>query len=203
MSETILSSFLRLRASEPGRRLFTYVDDQGRDDAHLTACELGEAADRVVASLRGLGFEPGDRALLVYPPSLDFIEAFLGCMAAGVIPVPVYPPNPFKLKKDLATFSAIAANAGAKGILTTSSYDRSRTAGAVTSFFSKDAPRWPELPWHRTDRLRDPATPPAWHEPTERQRARVPAVHVRIHGGAEGRDHQPRQPRVRSDGERA
>ncbi len=165
MTETILSSFLRLRDSEPERRLFTYVDEHGRDDAYLSVGELGEAADCVVASLRSLGFEPGDRALLVYPPSLDFIEAFLGCLAAGVIPVPVYPPNPFKLKRDLATFSAIAENAGAKGILTTSSYDRTRTAGAVTSFFSKDAPRWPDLPWHRTDRLRDPRVAPVWHLP--------------------------------------
>jgi acyl-CoA synthetase (AMP-forming)/AMP-acid ligase II len=164
--ETILSSFQTLRDTSPDRRIFTWVDERGRDESSLTAAELGEAADRTAAALRSWGFVPGDRAILVYPPSLEFIEAFLGCLAAGVIPVPVYPPNPFKLKKDLATFSAIAANAGARGILTNTAYDRSRSAGAVTSFFSKDTPSWPDLPWHRTDRLRDPRGAVDWHTPT-------------------------------------
>jgi acyl-CoA synthetase (AMP-forming)/AMP-acid ligase II len=151
--------------------MFPFVDERGRDEASLTVRQLGDAADRVVESLRGWGLRPGDRVLLVYPPSLDFIGAFLGCLAAGVLPVPVYPPNPFKLRKDLATFGAIAANAGACGILTSSGYDRSRSAGAVTSFFSPDAARWPRLPWYRTDRLReargvrDVRGPVPWHLP--------------------------------------
>ena len=165
VTDSIISSFLRLRASEPDRRMFTFVDEQGRDEATLTARELGDAADRVVQALCGWGFVPGDRAILVYPPSLDFIGAFLGCLAAGVLPVPVYPPNPFKLKKDLATFSAIAANAGARGVLTNSGYDRSRSAGAVTSFFSTDAPRWPSLAWYRTDKLRPVRAPVTWRQP--------------------------------------
>jgi len=165
VTETILSSFLRLRASDPDRHMFTFVDENGRDEASLTVRQLGEAADRVAHSLRGWGFVPGDRAILVYPPSLDFVAAFLGCLAAGVIPVPVYPPNPFRLKKDLATFTAIAGNAGARAVLTNSTYDRSRSAGAVTSFFSADAPRWPSLAWHRTDKLRPVPGPVAWYEP--------------------------------------
>ncbi|OKI46062.1 fatty acyl-AMP ligase [Micromonospora sp. CB01531] len=165
MTESILSSFRRLRETTPQRRIFTYVDDIGDDQDVLTVEQLGQAADRVVAALRAWGFAPGDRAILVYPPSLDFIEAFLGCLAAGVIPVPVYPPNPFKLKKDLAGFASITADAGARGALTTTGYDRSRSVGAVTTLISKDTPRWPALPWHRTDRLRDPAGPVVWHEP--------------------------------------
>jgi len=165
VTDSILSSFLRLRASEPDRRMFTFVDDNGRDEATLTVRELGDAADRVVESLRKWGFVPGDRALLVYPPSLDFVAAFLGCLAAGVIPVPVYPPDPLKPKKGLATFIAIAANADARAVLTSSTYDRARMAGAVTGFFGSDGPRWPRLSWYRTDKLRAPRAPVAWHEP--------------------------------------
>ncbi|GLZ36145.1 acyl-CoA synthetase [Lentzea sp. NBRC 105346] len=166
MTDSILASFQRLRAADPDRRMFTFVDDKGNDEAALTVRELGEAADRVVESLRARGFTAGDRALLVYPPGLDFIEAFLGCLAAGVIPVPVYPPNPFKLKKDLATFTAIAANCQARGVLTNSAYDRSRTAGSVTSFFSSDSPKWPSLPWYRTDKLRATGAEVVWCQPT-------------------------------------
>lgn len=39
--------------------------------------------------------------LLVYPPSLDFIVAFVACLRAGVIAVPVYPPDPRRLRKDV------------------------------------------------------------------------------------------------------
>ncbi|MFD8496443.1 fatty acyl-AMP ligase [Amycolatopsis sp. NPDC059657] len=165
MTEHILASFQRLRAADPDRRLFTFVDEKGQTEASLTVRELGEAADRVVEALREWGFQPGDRAVLVYPPSLDFIGAFLGCLAAGVLPVPVYPPNPFKLKKDLATFTAIVDNCGARGVLTSSLYDRSRTAGTVTSFFSKDAPSWPSLGWYRTDKKKTVSGPVTWHEP--------------------------------------
>jgi acyl-CoA synthetase (AMP-forming)/AMP-acid ligase II len=51
--------------------------------------------------------QKGDRVLLVFLPSLDFIVAFLGCLMAKVIPVPVFPPDPRKLKKDLYMFASI------------------------------------------------------------------------------------------------
>lgn len=35
----------------------------------------------------------GDRVLLVFPPGLDFVRAFLSCLYAGAIAVPVYPPG--------------------------------------------------------------------------------------------------------------
>ena len=35
----------------------------------------------------------GDCVLLVYPPGLDFIIAFLACLVAKVIAVPVFPPG--------------------------------------------------------------------------------------------------------------
>ena len=40
-----------------------------------------------------LGLKPGDRVLLVYLPSLDFIVAFLACLMAEIVPVPVFPPG--------------------------------------------------------------------------------------------------------------
>src|SRR5436853_3486556 len=33
----------------------------------------------------------GDRVLLLYPPGLEFIPAFYGCLYAGLIAVPAYP----------------------------------------------------------------------------------------------------------------
>ena len=54
-----------------------------------------EIWDRVVATCGGLqrvGVEPGDRVALVFPTSIEFIDAFFGTVLAGAVPVPLYPP---------------------------------------------------------------------------------------------------------------
>ena len=58
----------------------------------------------------------GERALLLYPPGLDFISAFFGCLYGGVVAVPVYPP---RRNRSLERIQAIADDADAKVALTT------------------------------------------------------------------------------------
>jgi acyl-CoA synthetase (AMP-forming)/AMP-acid ligase II len=165
-TRSILSAFRRLVDTAPGRRVFTFVDEDGRDQETLTAAQLAAAAQGVAQTLRARGIEAGERVVLVYPPSLDFIKAFLGCLILGVIPVPVYPPDPFRLHKDLAAFASIVADCGARAALTTTAYERARTMGSVTGLFGRAAAQWPRIAWHRTDR-RPPsgAAPVTWHQP--------------------------------------
>ena len=61
------------------------------------------------------------RAVLVYPPSLDFIIAFIACLRAGIVAVPVFPPQPAR-KDTLVMFSTIVASCNAKYALTNTSY---------------------------------------------------------------------------------
>ncbi|MDT7790313.1 MAG: hypothetical protein QOF58_8732 [Pseudonocardiales bacterium] len=162
---TVVPAFQALRKRSPGRSLFTFVDERGRDEEAVTVAEMGEAASSIASALRGWGFQPGDRALLVYPPGPDFVRALLGCLAAGVVPVPVYPPNPLRLGSDLAGFRSIVDSCEPVAVLTNSAYERARTVGAVTGFFDRSKPEWPRLRWHRTDRVR-----PAefeWHSASE------------------------------------
>lgn len=56
-----------------------------------TYSELIQNAKKVATHLMHQ-CSPGERALLMYPHGIDFIEAFLGCLYAGVIAVPAYPP---------------------------------------------------------------------------------------------------------------
>ncbi len=35
----------------------------------------------------------GERALMLFPPGLEFVKALYGCFYAGVIAVPAYPPR--------------------------------------------------------------------------------------------------------------
>src|SRR5690242_20405390 len=98
--DTVVSAFQALWKRSPERLLFTFVDERGHDEETITAAAAGEAASSIAGALRGWGFRPGDRALLVYPPGPDFVRALLGCLAAGVVPVPVYPPNPVRPDHD-------------------------------------------------------------------------------------------------------
>jgi acyl-CoA synthetase (AMP-forming)/AMP-acid ligase II len=47
------------------------------------------AAARLLASL-----DPGERVILLLPHGADFLVAFLACLRAGIIAVPLYPPRP-------------------------------------------------------------------------------------------------------------
>jgi acyl-CoA synthetase (AMP-forming)/AMP-acid ligase II len=77
--------------------------------------DLDLRARAVAASIQHV-LKPGDRALLVYPSGLDYIVAFFGCLYAGVVAVPVYPPrknnNADRLKK-------VIVDAGAAAVLST------------------------------------------------------------------------------------
>ena len=95
------------------------------------------------------------RALLVYPPSLEFMMAFLGCLKVGVIAVPVFPPNPAR-KDTLVMFSRITESSGAQFALTSTEYNHmKKLAGVkdmVTKFTRANAATWPEnLEWIITD----------------------------------------------------
>ncbi|MBP6841547.1 MAG: fatty acyl-AMP ligase [Kofleriaceae bacterium] len=100
----------------------------------LTYGELERRARAIAATLQRCG-RAGDRALLLYPSGLDFVTAFFGCLFAGMIPVPAYPPDPSRAQRTLAKLHAIADDCGAALALTTSEFlpmlAQVRPAGAV------------------------------------------------------------------------
>jgi amino acid adenylation domain-containing protein len=88
-----LVDFLLARAQERSDlRLFTFLDEGGEEIGWATCGQLDQRARAVAALLQERGLE-GERALLLFPAGLDFITAFLGCLYAGVVAVPAYPPR--------------------------------------------------------------------------------------------------------------
>jgi len=71
---------------------FHFVSDNGESKETLTYGELDRLARCIAARIQA-DCKPGERALLLYPPGLDFITAFFGCLYAGVVAVPAYPPR--------------------------------------------------------------------------------------------------------------
>ncbi|WP_330255816.1 fatty acyl-AMP ligase [Nocardia sp. NBC_00565] len=90
---TLLPDILQNRAvDEPDRTAYVFLDETGSETATLTYRELHDRALAVAEQLRSR-CAPGDRALLVFPQSLDFIVAYFGCLYAHIIAVPVNPPR--------------------------------------------------------------------------------------------------------------
>ncbi|MEU7768123.1 fatty acyl-AMP ligase [Nocardia sp. NPDC049190] len=161
---TVTSAFAKLHAEDPDRKLFVFVDEQGRDGEHLTVQMLAAGAQAVRTLLESAGLNPGDRVLLLHLPSLDFIVAFLGCQAAGLIPVPLAPPNPFKLANEVGAVSTIANSCGARAILTHTDYRAVVDAIPLPA----EGPQWPDLPWLSPDDSEQPDGSPEFrYEPAD------------------------------------
>jgi acyl-CoA synthetase (AMP-forming)/AMP-acid ligase II len=92
-SELSVSGVLQARAADQSaQRAYVWIDEHLHEEASLTYGELHARALAVAAQLAAQ-CRPGDRALLVFPPGLDFIVAYFGCLYAHVIAVPVNPPR--------------------------------------------------------------------------------------------------------------
>lgn len=100
------------------RTAYLFLRDGEHDEVRVTYGEIDRQARAIAARLRET-CAPGDRALLLYPPGLEFISAFFGCLYAGVIAVPSYPPDPTRLAISLARLQVIAADSGARAVLGT------------------------------------------------------------------------------------
>ena len=85
---------VRDRADRLGeRRAFTFLADGEEPAEHLTFAGLDLRARALAVDLWRRG-ATGERVLLLFPPGLDFVAAFLGCLYAGAVAVPAYPPSP-------------------------------------------------------------------------------------------------------------
>ena len=87
-------ALLRARAMEEAekRSAFVFLGDGETETARLTFNELDRCARAIAVRLLEVT-EAGERALLLYPPGLDFITAFFGCLYAGIVAIPANPPS--------------------------------------------------------------------------------------------------------------
>ena len=89
-------------AGDPSRWAYSFLVDGETESARLTYGELDRQA-RATAMRLLQETSPGDRALLLYPPGLEFVAAFFGCLYAGVVAVPAYPPRSHRRSGRLAS----------------------------------------------------------------------------------------------------
>ncbi|KWF10189.1 beta-ketoacyl synthase [Burkholderia ubonensis] len=88
-----VTELLQFRGHDtPEKTAFIFLDNGEAELTRLTFGDLDKRARGIAARLQGMA-QPGDRVLLVYPPGLEFISAWAGCLYAGLIGVPAYPPR--------------------------------------------------------------------------------------------------------------
>ncbi len=115
---TTLEDLLRFRAKiTPDKQAYAYLKNGLDEDVCLTYWQLDQAARAVAASLADR-VTPGDRSLILYPPGVDFLIGFFGSIYAGLVPIPVPPPDPSRLKRTLPRLMSIVRDANATIVLT-------------------------------------------------------------------------------------
>ena len=120
----------------------------------LSPAGLHEKARAIGGRLISMGLT-GGQALLLYPSGLEFIEAFFGCLYAGVTAVPAYPP---RKNKSIERLQAIIKDCSPGAVLSKSSVQHfAQPMFAVT-------PELSELPWITTDTL-EKSWADAWEKP--------------------------------------
>ncbi|MBN3819349.1 fatty acyl-AMP ligase, partial [Paraburkholderia sp. Se-20369] len=114
---TTLSELLQNRAATRGdNTAYVFLSgppEQEQADS-MTFAELDARARRIAALLQQHAVDIGDRVLLLCRPGLDYVSAFMGCLYAGAIAVPAYPP---RNKQHMVRIAGIVRNAGANTIL--------------------------------------------------------------------------------------
>ena len=139
-----LVDILRNRASrQPDKVVYTFLADGETAEIKLTYHQLEQKARAIATYIQSL-CQPQARVLLLYPPGLGFIEAFFGCLYAGAIAVPAYPPRP---NRSIDRVQSIINSASPALALTTNT---------IIGNLQKKADRHPELKslrWLATDSI--------------------------------------------------
>ena len=134
--------------------VLTFLKDGEKEEANWTYEDLARRAWSIATLLQSFN-SAGETALLLYPPGPDFTAAFWGCLAAGLIAVPVYPP---RSNRNLLRLKAVIHDSQARTVLTTGP-----TLAKIRPFAESDA-QLGALRYLSTDDL-DPGLAEEWRPP--------------------------------------
>ncbi|XP_036939166.1 disco-interacting protein 2 homolog C isoform X1 [Acanthopagrus latus] len=160
-----LSEVLQWRAqTTPDHVLYTLLNSRGTTAGSLTCVQLHKRAEKIAGMLAERAhLQDGDHVALVYPPGVDLIVAFYGCLYAGCVPITVRPPHPQNIATTLPTVKMIVEVSRSVCVMTTQlicKLLRSKEASAAV-----DVRTWPpvmdtdDLPKKKPPLLYKPSNP--------------------------------------------
>ena len=137
-----LGSVLRWRAqTTPEAPAFTFLPDGETPKITWSYADLDLRARSIAAFLQTQG-GPGQRVLLLFEGGMEFTASFYGCLYAGAIPVPVNPPDLFRLSRTLPRLEAVVEDAQARLII-----GPQAVVQAVAETFCRRAAGMHLVPW--------------------------------------------------------
>ncbi len=116
-ARSLVDALHQLSQTIPTDVAYTFLNDGDTDTTDISYRELEMRSQAIAARLQSK-LKPGDRAALVYEPSIDYIAALIGCFSAGVVAVPVYPPDPMRIQRTVTRLKTILDDSDANLILT-------------------------------------------------------------------------------------
>lgn len=144
---TTIVDIIRWRAfQQPNKVAYKFLVDGDKCELNLTYQELDKKSLAVMETIISK-VSPKSRALLIYPPGLDFIVAFCACLYAGIIAVPVSIPRFSRQSNNTRKIQEIISNAECSIVLTTSTL-----LPNISSKFAQDA-TFESLKWLATDKI--------------------------------------------------
>ena len=99
----------------PNKIIYRYILDDTGSVLTKTVKELDNEAKSIANTLIKVA-NRGDRVLLLYPPGVSFMSAFVACLYSGIVAVPIYPP---RKREKVDRLRRIIADCDPKAILTT------------------------------------------------------------------------------------
>ena len=92
LPRTLVQSLQRRAAQTPDQVALRFLAESAEQSVVLSYRDLDQRARTIAAALQAMA-GPGERAVLLFPSGPDYVAAFFGCLYAGVIAVPAYPPE--------------------------------------------------------------------------------------------------------------
>jgi acyl-CoA synthetase (AMP-forming)/AMP-acid ligase II len=99
LQNNMVQRLLMHAEQRPSSTAFCFLEKGETEQSRITFAELDMAARRIANSLSGLALQ--SRVLLLLPSGIEFIQAFMGCLYAGMIAIPAYPPEGGQKRKRL------------------------------------------------------------------------------------------------------
>ena len=107
LPRTLAQSLQRRAAQTPERIALRFLAESAEHNVVLSYRDLDRRARTIAAALQA-NADLGDRAVLLFPSGPDYVAAFFGCLYAGVIAVPAYPPESARHHHQARLLSIIA-----------------------------------------------------------------------------------------------
>ncbi|KAL4559435.1 hypothetical protein LXL04_031573 [Taraxacum kok-saghyz] len=158
--QPVVDQYLQVWANLPSFRskpAFVWVDDCSRglsEGSRLTYEELNHSVQSIFSQLL-ISLQRRDTVVILCSPGLQLVEIMFGCQRAGLVAVPIVPPNPTFSNNDHHHFIRVLSQTRPNFAIANGSYIKS-----VREYIKSSQPENPiahmlkNLKWISTDNLR-------------------------------------------------